>query len=1252
MIYFISNCTNTCAGVWKEEQTMNRKERMLCRLKIFWVLLLTLTVLGLTGGSSLLMADETDAPHVRMAPYIPNCQDCHTAGASSESHLDVDYYVCKSCHSEGGAYNGITGNSASPGVDGQPGVATVDDDTNGTVDDSSEMCWPGSDDTCPGVGVLNSWENKGNASGATKSLIYRPCSADPYNSGTTYNEGDYVEYSTNDWLFLCTNNSTGPGIPPDDAVNGWQGTGTRYWENRNVRRGDPLKTKWCAICHDQYISDTTLIEDFEGYTDDAGLQSAWVRGLDAKRPKLKAEMDQEPGVETVNITGISGQYMRVTLRGKKKNAKVTRTFSPALDFSSKDYFCFYLKVNNKRKIRKVTVKVTSTPGPTVYKSFISVNNANLFKNNTWKLVLLPKTSFSPALTDWGNVSKVEFIFTKKNVSDTPTVCLDEIGCDLTGKMLIGDDVTWGYYVTGHKFQCTHCHDTCADVTDLNKDNIFNYIRNTNNPRGFGFYKGAHLDNYYQSGSSHYGGTPYPDPTTLDMDLPYNEYIPGPDGSFALCYWCHNESAITTRATSGAAASGLATNFKDEGPMAMLTWDHNFHYLHVADTDNPAYKFYMTCVLCHDPHGHEKPAQTRNQMEGFIYYDADGCEVTDKSLWRDPAEHLGGARTVAGDTYWINQNELCGQTQCHGEGFMDFHRVAPPYEGCEKCHENKMWQYNECKPCHGVGQPGEPTVPPAEPAMPLSYAYDDYKNYTNTYPNDADHDGHWCLACHTHYEGNFEPSAHDGSTCENEHFNRINQFGNAYYVRTYSEDVLPEIGDFPYCENTECHGTGPGHDTHVAGREVCRGPELDCSDIRCHGGGLFDIDDMNVQVQCNQAVGSDDKCHSPGGAFDGTPFLTDFHWNNSVYDPATDPIELRAGNETWCATCHDDDQFTGGNESAKIDGVYAPGVAGDNTSYGYYFNGHGDKECPPGTDIECLECHIAQCDGVYVDNQHIDGDARTYAFDPSVNPSLQYYSEFSNPVPPVVDQLCGIDYARGYRLSYVGNKVPMMIPAHMTLTWDLDANAVENNSTRLCFRCHSSTNLFTQFWPFNTNFTSRGPDPPLSYHYGYWPGETVRNQHWYFTTAKNVGHRAYDSDWDDTTHQNAGTLGADAIITCPTCHNVHGAIGTLSSTNEAMIRDGSLAGRAGYGFSYLREHTASGGYPNVTSNASQSASVGAVFRYFMDPTPGSITMCGGSQCHFPADPVTMVFDASGVLYPDNELDYYRPYTYYPFTCPQP
>lgn len=87
----------------------------------------------------------------------------------------------------------------------------------------------------------------------------------------------------------------------------------------------------------------------------------------------------------------------------------------------------------------------------------------------------------------------------------------------------------------------------------------------------------------------------------------------------------------------------------------------------------------------------------------------------------------------------------------------------------------------------------------------------------------------------------------------------------------------------------------------------------------------------------------------------------------------------------------------------------------------------------------------------------------------------------------------------------------------------------------------------------------------------------------------------------------------------------------------MIRDGSLVGRTGYGFSYVLEDIGSGGYPWVTSTgATQATSVGAIFRN------NTANMCAGSMCHYePVPPAGSSYDATGSSW-GTYLEYFRPY----------
>ncbi|MBI4744806.1 MAG: hypothetical protein HY776_08355 [Actinobacteria bacterium] len=106
-----------------------------------------------------------------------------------------------------------------------------------------------------------------------------------------------------------------------------------------------------------------------------------------------------------------------------------------------------------------------------------------------------------------------------------------------------------------------------------------------------------------------------------------------------------------------------------------------------------------------------------------------------------------------------------------------------------------------------------------------------------------------------------------------------------------------------------------------------------------------------------------NCHSPNGAFDGVndPDVgAKNNFDEGVYEE--DGKTLKIGKEKWCVTCHDDQPAVVGSQTA-------PNKAGDNSTYGYYINGHGKSDNysrmgwqdilgigNPGANQLCTGCH--------------------------------------------------------------------------------------------------------------------------------------------------------------------------------------------------------------------------------------------------------------------------------------------------------
>jgi len=165
----------------------------------------------------------------------------------------------------------------------------------------------------------------------------------------------------------------------------------------------------------------------------------------------------------------------------------------------------------------------------------------------------------------------------------------------------------------------------------------------------------------------------------------------------------------------------------------------------------------------------------------------------------------------------------------------------------------------------------------------------------------------------------------------------------------------------------------------------------------------------------------DVCHSPDGALDGSA-EGKAKWEDGVYE--SNGYELKAGNENWCGTCHDDG-------TSNINGVDAPNVMGDNTTYGYNPSGHGEYA------VLCKDCHDFAV-------THTDGDARTYL-------------------------AASDNYRDGYRLNE-----DMAVPRN---------GEIHPQAFRLCTNCH----VYTDITGPDSNFRDDGKSMQFhEMHLNWWP----------------------------------------------------------------------------------------------------------------------------------------------------------------------
>lgn len=384
-------------------------------------------------------------------------------------------------------------------------------------------------------------------------------------------------------------------------------------------------------------------------------------------------------------------------------------------------------------------------------------------------------------------------------------------------------------------------------------------------------------------------------------------------------------------------------------------------------------------------------------------------------------------------------------------------------------------------------------------------------------NDEDGNGYFdgvCETCHTqtkYHRNNEGDSGHFiGATCVSCH--------------PHTDGFMPTGGE---CDS--CHGQPPDGDTfpntagsHAVHMSLPRGPGIiDCG--VCHlmpgGGGSHmnnvisfasgtdtnndgDIDLTETDV-CN-------NCHGADGAFDGVDDVNigaRLNWGADIYIDG----DLAAGKEAWCAGCHD-------LGSSVINGISAPPVVGDNSTWGYFATGHGRTGS-----VICTDCHD-------INMVHTDGEDQSYE--------------------AALD-----NYQTGFRLNSINGREPLVVPR---TGFDWDDPYTDPGYWELCFSCHDQYALLGgptappdgpyYTTEFETNFRS---DSSVIIPDGYGTDIAVYsvsgaidvNSH--YDHMKNAPPHYFDSDHD-------GEL--DSYGTCVACHNVHG-----SSSSSAMIRDGKMIG---------------------------------------------------------------------------------------------
>ncbi|WP_432820940.1 SBBP repeat-containing protein [Trichloromonas sp.] len=284
----------------------------------------------------------------------------------------------------------------------------------------------------------------------------------------------------------------------------------------------------------------------------------------------------------------------------------------------------------------------------------------------------------------------------------------------------------------------------------------------------------------------------------------------------------------------------------------------------------------------------------------------------------------------------------------------------------------------------------------------------YHNYTvadNVGGFTGHYNGQDCMRCHKHNDG-FRHGGGD-TGCIECHGHDAGTLIDADMQPPYTAGIIASQGK----------GTFKSHATHteLTGADA-RGPGIYCD--TCHDINnyplLADGKNLDETTVC-------DNCHSPGGVINGVndPILgAKANWATGVYVGNV----LLATKRYWCISCHDD---VPANSKTDGSGILAQNVAGDNTTYGYYQNGHGRNG-----QVECSNCHD-------ITSRHIDHQ---------YTPLITVISSTPNPT--------------NYRL-YDGRG--------MTLPY---ADERTTASFALCYTCHEESWI--------TDGTTIGPDLPTNF----------------------------------------------------------------------------------------------------------------------------------------------------------------------------
>jgi len=197
------------------------------------------------------------------------------------------------------------------------------------------------------------------------------------------------------------------------------------------------------------------------------------------------------------------------------------------------------------------------------------------------------------------------------------------GTGVSARNVIGNDTTYGFYVTGHgsdpRMDCVHCHDASQKHIDHISTPLVDVVKLYPNPTNYRFYNGK------------------------GMDLPHTISPRATESDFQLCFSCHDKTWYTNK-------DSMETNFRldDITVPDLPSWilNGNLHWYHLFSIGSGFGA--ANCVLCHDPHGTDRPTMTAPAGNGKFSYLRNSSGVyfslDNPEQWDNPAYNVGGVIT--------------------------------------------------------------------------------------------------------------------------------------------------------------------------------------------------------------------------------------------------------------------------------------------------------------------------------------------------------------------------------------------------------------------------------------------------------------------------------------------------------------------------------------------------------------------------------------------------------------------------------